>query len=143
MNNVVLASGYSKGIQLAIYMCLFFFQLIFPFGLFQSLFNVPLCSLTAPPPQLAYTLGANACPGAACPGLLSREAGGHREPGPGHRRGGVSFTLAPLAPRGSLTGLPVGWCRCEAGALAGNQHRRWRAGGGAGRGQLRVWDSEA
>lgn len=50
MNNVVLASGHSKGVQSAVYMCLFFFQIIFPFGLFQSLFDIPLCSLTALPP---------------------------------------------------------------------------------------------
>ena len=75
---------HSKGIQLATYMYLFFFQIIFPLGFSESLFDVPLCSHTAPPPQLAN----------ACPGLLFHEAGGRREPGRRHW-GGLPGTRAP------------------------------------------------
>ena len=97
-------------------MYLFFFQIIFPSGLFQSLFDIPLCSLTAPPPQLAYTLGANTCPGAnSCP--TRWEAAGNLAMGTGAGGGGPSLALARLAPRGSLTALPLGWCRCGAGVV--------------------------
>ena len=127
MNNVVLASGHSKGVQSAVYMCLFFFQIIFPFGLFQSLFDIPLCSLTALPPvsllsEQTLVLGPTLAPHGGRPQGTWPWAPG---------RGGAPYlALAPLAPRGSLAALPLGWCLCEAGVLAGNQHRRWVVPGG-------------